>query len=408
MHIKTYAGGIAALALSTLAYGAGYQVIEQGASNIGTAMAGATANANNDASAAFWNPAAASFMDLENGQTRLDATISGVIPTLEFRDKGTTGPYMGSNPKGSCGTDEVVPNFYAVHKFTDNLAGTLSITAPYGLESNYNSDWVGRMEGLRSYLFTSDFNPSLAYKVTDWLSVSGGLSAQFAYCTLTQYTPLGNLDLAGDSWGIGGNIGIAVQYAEDGRFGFSWRSAVKHTLKGNSHLNDSVIAPISADMSMPDTFTMGIYQRLRGDFKELAVMMEYAYTRWSVFDELYVEGTGQPAIPENWEDTSRVGVGFHYYPDWLENTTLRIGSSYDQSPVPSAQDRTVRIPCSDRIWLSCGLGYKFGQYSIDLAYSYIFVVDSEIDRYEQSVHTTVDGEYFAHIHVISLQFGFVF
>ena len=82
------------------------------------------------------------------------------------------------------------------------------------------------MKGTRSYLYTTDINPSIAYKVNDWFSIGGGVSAQFAYCTLASYTPYGNLDYTGQSWSIGGNIGFSIQYAEDGRFGFSWRSQV--------------------------------------------------------------------------------------------------------------------------------------------------------------------------------------
>ena len=123
------------------AFGAGYQIIEQGAANMGNAMAGATVNANNDASAAFWNPSAACFMPLEVGMTRTDSVVSLVLPTLCVNDRGSTPPaLMGPNSEGTCGTNEVVPNFYVVHRFTEDLYGTLSVTAPYGLESKYNGD----------------------------------------------------------------------------------------------------------------------------------------------------------------------------------------------------------------------------------------------------------------------------
>ena len=402
---------IGALALSTVGanlFAAGYQIIEQGAANMGTAMAGATANANNDSSAAFWNPSAAMFMPMQEGRTRIDSVVSAVLPTLCVNNTGSTGPYLGSENTGSCGTNEIVPNFYGVHKFTDDLALTFSLTAPYGLESKYNSDWFGRMQAERSYLYTTDINPSIAYKVNDWFSFSGGVSAQFAYCTLSQYTPAGSLDFTGQSWAIGGNIGFTIQYAEDGRFGFSRRSQVNHRLSGGEHLNGNLIANIEADMYMPDTFTLGVYQRLRGSFSEFAVMADYAYTRWSVFQDLQIEGIGAPAIQENWKDSSRISLGFHYYPEEIENLTLRLGATYDESPVPSAQDRTPRIPCADRVWLSCGAGYKWGDFTFDLAYTYVFVMDSTMDRYEASVATTLRGDYYAHIHVISAQIGYEF
>lgn len=413
MTIRLSISASVAVLLSQLcAFGAGYQIIEQGAANMGTAMAGSTANANNDASAAFWNPSAAAFMPISAGETRIDFSAAAVIPKLCFVDSGSTGPFIGGNPDGNCAVNEIVPNFYAVHKFTDDLAATLSVTAPYGLESDYQCGWTGQIQALRSYLFTTDINPSVSYKVTDWLAINGGVSAQFAYCTLSQYAGVGIFDLTGQSWSVGGNAGFTVEYDDNnGRFGFQWRSAVKHTLSGNAHMNDNVVAAITADMTMPDTFTAGVYQRLHGDFDQFAVMAEYAYTRWSVFDQLAVSGISSAPIQENWKDTSRIALGFHYYPKQIENLTLRLGSSFDESPVPSAQFRTARIPCSDRVWLSTGIGYKYDRFSFDLAYTYIFVVgNSDINRTETFAGTqnTLSGSYYAHINVIAAQIGYEF
>lgn len=55
---------------------------------------------------------------------------------------------------------------------------------------------------------------------------------------------------------------------------------------------------------------------------------------------------GTVKIPENWEDTSRVALGFHYYPEEIENLTIRIGAAYDESPVNGAKTarRAFRAP----------------------------------------------------------------
>ncbi len=395
----------AILLSATMSFGAGYQIVEQGAANMGTAMAGATANANNDASCAFWNPSASTFIDFKDNQsTMVSATISGVFPTLCFTNENST-PY-GSKTSDNCGVDSVVPNFFLVHKFSEEIYGTLSITAPYGLESDYDDNWIGRFQGLRSYLLTLDMNPSLIYKVNDWFSVSGGLSAQYAYCSLSQYVGR-HMRISGDSWSVGGNIGFTVKYAEDGRFGFHWRSAIRHTLEGTVA---GTSQHIKADMASPDTFTIGLYQRLRGTFDRFAVMAEYAYTRWSMFDELYVEGLGTPAIREDWQDASRVALGLHYFPTFDEDLVLRLGVAYDESPVRSPEEKTPRIPCCDRIWVSGGLGYTWDNITLDLAYTYIFLVgEKDINRTESSpIPTTVVGSYSGHIHVLSAQISYKF
>lgn len=400
---------VATFAFCASTYGAGYQIIEQGAANMGTAMAGSTANANNDTSCAFWNPSAAAFISLEEGETRVDNTVSVVMPTLVFEDAGSYSALGGPvKNNGVCSSNNVLPNFSMVHKFTDDILGTFSFTAPYGLESNYESDWVGRAYARRSYLFTMDFNPSIVYKVTDWFSISGGVSAQYAYCTLTSNLMGNEIDFTGENWSVGGNVGFTIQYAEDGRFGFNWRSAVDYTLEGHAHANDMTLAAITADMHMPNTFTMGIYQRLRGDFKEFAVMAEYAYNMWSCFESLEIKGYPVDPVEMDWKDTSRVAIGFHYYPKYFEDKmTIRIGSSFDESPVRSPTAKTARIPCCDRVWLSGGIGYDFDICTVDLSYTYIFLVgNDEINRKETG--GLIKGNYWGHIHVVSVQVGFKF
>lgn len=415
---KTLAALYAVTAANYALFGAGYQVVEQGAANMGTAFAGATVNANGDASCAFWNASGVFFMDLEKGETLVNLGGFVIDPSLCFEDNGSTVP-MGPNYDGQCAVTSLVPNFYVVHKLTDDIGLTLSCTAPWGLESDYESNWVGRDQALRSFLMTVDINPSISYKVTDWFSISGGVSAQYGYCTLTNWLPPmlvpptgGTLKLHGDSWGVGGNIGFTIKYAEDGRFGFQWRSAVDHTLNGEATINGRHIADISADMHMPDTFTVGVYQRLRGDFDMIALMADYSYIRWSVFDELRIEGMslgGRPITePENWVDTSRVSAGMHVYA--TDDITLRFGVCYDECPVPSAVDRTSRIPCADRVWLACGAGYKYENWTFDISYTYIFVLDNgKIDRSGLGgLGSQLKGDYVAHINVFGVQMGYKF
>ena len=393
--------------LAGAAFGAGYQIVEQGADNMGTAMAGATVNANNSASAAFWNPSALSFADLKKGEGIVSVGGIAVLPSLSMQDHGSTG-IMGDGKNGDCDVDSYVPNFYAGYKFAEDFIATLSITAPWGLESKYDSDWYGRNQGIRSFLMTADINPSVAWKINDWLSICGGVSAQYGFCSLSQWVPMANytLKLKGDSWSVGGNIGFTIQYAEDGRFGFMWRSAVDHTLTGHAYIDGNKMYSIEADMHMPDTFTVGFYQRLRGKFDMLAIMADYSYIRWSVFEDLTVKGLPQAvSIKEDWRDTSRVSAGLHLYA--VEDLILRLGVCYDQSPVKSPKHRTPRIPCADRLWISCGAGYTYENWTFDIAYTYIIVFGNrDIDRNENGVH--LKGEYAAHINVIGVSANYKF
>ncbi len=403
---------LCALFCAYVACGSGFQVLEQGAANIGTAMAGATANASSDASSAFWNPSAAVFTNLPAGATRVDAGSNFVIPSFEFRNNGSTNPAGNSGSDGgNAGELAVIPNLWIVHKFTDDMALTFSGTSTYGLETRYDDDWIGRFQGIRSDLVNFDLNPSIAYSPVEWLSLSVGGSLQWMHAELTQAVdmpalgyPIAKLTGSGLSGGM--NAGFTIKYHENGRFAFSWRSQVKHDISGNFHLFDTVVNPISCDITLPQTFNVGIYQRFWGKLERLAVMADYSYTGWSSFDKLTIinDATGQPQsnTPENWRDTSRVALGFHYYPMFDNNAIIRWGIAWDQSPVGSASNRTVRIPCTDRIWLSCGAGYSYENMRVDLGYTYIiFTEDPEIRHSEGGY--TVNGNFVGHAHVVSIQ-----
>ena len=394
--------------IGATAFGAGFQVQEQGASNMGTAMAGAVTNANNDASAAYNNASAFAFSDLEAGKSIASVGMSLIVPTL-----GLSNDADGKNYP--CAVKSFVPNFFFGHKFTEDLSAMLSVTAPFGLESDYEDNFipVGGVQGMNSYLLTMDVNPTIVYKVTDWFSISGGVSAQYAYCKLTSaypYVPTNELKLSGQGWGVGGNIGFTVQYAEGGRFGFHWRSSVQQDLSGTARLAGNELGDIDASVKMPDTFTFGVYQRLPGWFDNFAVMADYTYTRWSTFKDLPVSGVVNTVTPENWKDTSRVSLGFHYYPEDFKKLILRAGVAFDESPVRDAINRTVRIPCSDRVWYSMGAGYQLADnISVDLSYVYIMTVgNSDINRTELNGMSNVKGHYYGHIHVISAQLNFTF
>ena len=396
-----------ALMFGAVAFGAGFQVQEQGASNMGTAMAGAVTNANNDASAAYNNASAFAFSDLEAGKSIASVGMSLIVPTL-----GLSNDADGKNYP--CAVKSFVPNFFFGHKFTEDLSAMLSVTAPFGLESDYEDNFipVAGVQGMNSYLLTMDVNPTLVYKVTDWFSISGGVSAQYAYCRLTSVRPFSptndEIKLSGQGWGVGGNIGFTVEYMEGGRFGFHWRSAVQQDLSGTARLAGNETGDIDASVKMPDTFTFGVYQRLPGWFDNFAVMADYTYTRWSTFQELPVSGVVNSVTPENWKDTSRVSLGVHYYPEDFKKLILRAGVAFDESPVRDAINRTVRIPCSDRVWYSFGFGYQLADnISLDMSYVYIMTVgNSDINRTEN--YANVKGHYYGHIHVISAQLNFTF
>ncbi|MEJ2373025.1 MAG: outer membrane protein transport protein [Sulfurimonas sp.] len=91
-----------------------------------------------------------------------------------------------------------------------------------------------------------------------------------------------------------------------------------------------------------------------------------------------------------------------------DETIYRVGVAYDESPTPSKERRTSRLPGSDRTWLSLGVSKQLDtDMSIDIGYSHLFVKDAPINNeFESSVPTlaaNLNGDYTASINIFSVQ-----
>jgi len=84
--------------------------------------------------------------------------------------------------------------------------------------------------------------------------------------------------------------------------------------------------------------------------------------------------------------------------------------AYDETPIPSPERRTARIPGNDRTWLSFGLTYMLNeQSSIDVGYSHLFIDDTEINNTLEStnagLNATLTGTYTASVDILSVQWN---
>jgi long-subunit fatty acid transport protein len=61
----------------------------------------------------------------------------------------------------------------------------LAVIAPFGLNSQYGNDRIGRYQAIKSNIETTNVNPNIAYRVSDWLSIGGGPAIQYAAAELT-------------------------------------------------------------------------------------------------------------------------------------------------------------------------------------------------------------------------------
>ncbi len=242
-------------------------------------------------------------------------------------------------------------------------------------------------------------------------------------------------EVAGDDWRVGFTLGAIFEYwkgddnsfFQDGRFGVSYRSGISHTLKGTASFRNvpaitAAGSPVqfpqpnafqdiffdqnaAAQLNLPEIYHFSVYQRFARQF---AMMGDIAWTRWSTLQSLPIvfENAGTPAetFHLNYQDTLRYAAGFEWYA--TKNLTLRLGFAYDETPIPSANFRTPRIPDSNRYFLSAGLRWSpFRFMDIDVGYAHLFVLDPLVNFTDDRGHN-VRGSFDAAVNIVGASVTF--
>ena len=342
---------------------------EVGGTEMGRASAGAGAAAQ-DASTAFWNSA---------GMTRLDANqllVGGFVAYINQKlilNDST----VSVNPPGDTNGGHQAGGFltppgmgaYAVLKLTDDLRFGFTFNGMYGGALNYGKRWVGRSFVTENSLLGLNIMPSLAYRVTDWLSFGVGLNAVYTIFNQELVTAA-NVKVKmedADDWGFGYTLSTLIEPRKGTRIGIVYRSEIDLKLNGDLQ-NPTALTP-NFDLNMK--FARGINVSLFHQVNpKLALLADGGWSDWSQFNfqELSL-GTVTIPIDRGWIDTWRIGLGLQYQINnpWM----LQAGMSYDSSPV-AASKRTPDLPIGQWWRWSIGAQRKLNE-RMELGFSYTFV-----------------------------------
>lgn len=396
---------------------AGFQLREQSSEGLGNAFAGSTAKAYN-LSTIYYNPA---------GMTRLEGdqsagSVTWIAPVAKFEGSNTVnGTRTSGNLGGDAIKDAAVGAAYAMWDYRPDLKFGVAITAPFGLRSEYEDGWVGRYHAVESSITNINVTPSVAYRLTDKLSIGGGVQVSYVKARLTNDINLttltggalpgdGRATIEGDDIGFGGDLGFLYEFTPQTRVGLNYRSQIKHELSGDANFTATAAQKAalgvnlrntgaSANLTTPDTVTLGIYHEISPQW---AVMSDVQWTKWSNFKELrvsYDSGRADTVVDESWSDTWFFSLGATYTMD--EKSKFHFGVAYDQSAVDD-QHRTARIPDSDRYWLSLGYSYDFSpSLQTNIGYTYIWGAGADINEASVSSSGNLVGSYDAHVNIVS-------
>jgi long-chain fatty acid transport protein len=461
--------GFMAVGASTNIQAAGFAIIENSASGMGNAFAGAAAVAN-DASTAWFNPA---------GLTKIKTpqlTVAGHLISghSDFTDKGSSvnpkltggsvvpGSISGRNDDGS-GLG-FIPNAYYVRPLSDQLSFGFAFNVPFGLETDYKDDWVGRYHALNSSVTAVNFNPSLGWKINRQLSLGAGISLQYVQANLSKAIDSAALclklagtnpqllqacssaglgvgthsnqandskvELESDNLDFGFNLGLIYSANEATNLGVAYRSGISQATSGDAQFTVNpalrpVLGGVNAQLSqagagkqiltntdidatvdLPPTLSLSVAHQLN---TKLQLLGDITWTGWSSFEELrikFASGQDDAVTEENWNDVMRYSIGANY--ELNSKWILRAGLAYDEEAIPDAHHRTPRIPGNDRTWLSFGTGLNVSnRLHLDFGYAHLFMDDAPADHTDESGYS-FRGVYKSDANIASAQLNWNF
>lgn len=443
----------ASLLPSTQALAAGFALLEQSASRLGTAFSGTAAVAD-DATTIYYNPAGM----VQLTQSEALVALSGIDIGSEFRNRNSQAalgqPLGGSG--GDAGGWNAIPSAYLVVSTSESLAFGFALNAPFGLKLEYDPGWMGRFQALDSEIETYNLNPAVSWRVNEWLSIGAGADYQHLQAELTNsvnYTAAvgqglqqlvaagllspaavptllaanagleGHAQVRGDDSAWGYNVGVLFTFSPDTRLGLAYRSSIEYDLRGaarftapaTTNLTGAAIiaaasgaggalatGPVRVALEVPDSATASLAHRM-GSVELLA---DVAWTGWSSIQELRVvrdSGVTLSVTPERWRDTWRYALGATY--KMSDSWKLRGGVAYDETPVPD-ETRTPRLPDADRKWLALGAQWKpTAATLIDVGYAHLFSPDVSMnhDGGNAAVYGLLNGQQQSSVDIVSIQ-----
>jgi long-chain fatty acid transport protein len=373
---------LAAVAFPCPVPASGFRILDQSAS--ATGQGSAFAAQADDASAVYYNPA---------GMTQLQGVQLSLGTLLVGGHASFTNP-AGVQARGDMGNNIAYPppsNLYITANLKNlgvnalgNLTVGLGVISPFGTMSRWPQNGPFATAITRASLELLDIKPTLAYKVSDELSL--GLGADiYTFASFwgegrgeTHFRSSGGpglppagipIEINGRDTTAGFNASLLYTPIRnaDGKplanVGVIYRSQAVMSLEGLLLVNGAPSANASTTFVLPQVFTGGMaLWPIRNAGREWKVEIDLDYTGWKSFrnTDVQLSNGATLSFPQHWKSTYTVMAGTEYkwlQPPWLTawEVALRGGYWYSQTPVPDSSFSPA-VPDSNNHAISAGVG----------------------------------------------------
>ena len=348
--------------IASQASAGGFALNEQSISAAGTANAGRV-SAVLDASTVYNNPAA--MMQLKQAQ------FTQAVAFIDAQSKITnaSGGLPGGTTEGDIVPHTFIPSGYYSSGDKGGWAWGVAAYGSFGLKTNYEPSFAGRVYGDKSDVKVTTIQPTLSYQVNDTISVGIGPTINKLEAYLSSFNPMtmSTVALEGDKIAYGYNAGIHAKFSDQTQAGLVYRSKVNYSVKGEINgLGPSI--PARTSLATPESVELGISHQLT---PTLTAHAGAFWTRWSRLQALNVSSALGSAGSEtfDWDNTWGTALGLSKQVN--DKLVLRAGLAYDRTPV-TEEHLSVRLPSGNRRIATLGAGYQISPNQIiDFSYAYL-------------------------------------
>ncbi|MFZ9029418.1 MAG: OmpP1/FadL family transporter [Crocinitomicaceae bacterium] len=400
---------IAALAISGMTYGQGYQVNLQGQIQQGMGSAGSALPTG--ASSMFYNPGASAFVDHNDIEIGATAVFGNVL----FTDANNGENWRTNSPVGTPFAA------YGLFKPSDSsrISLGLAIYTPFGSTVSYESGWTGRFALTRLELMSIFTQPTVSFKISDKLSLGAGIVYSYGRVNLQRDLPItfasgeyASVELSGKGHGFGFNTGLYFKPTDKLSFGISYRSEISMSVDDGiatfnvpESLDDKFPdGNFSSSLPLPEVFTLGIGITPN---EKLTFAFDANYVGWDAYDtlafdyEVNTESLEDTKSARNYVSAVAARIGAQYV--LQEKYSFRLGMSYAVSPVQSGYV-TPETPDNNRLSYTAGFGYSFlDKFRVDAS-----LLFTKLERTDTNLETNLSGTFKTIVFAPGLSLNYAF
>jgi long-chain fatty acid transport protein len=378
--------------LSSMALANGLNLNGLGARAV--AMGGAFVGLADDFSAVYWNPAGAA----QFGKKYFGFSGFAILPSMSYT--------FDMAMVDATAPSKVYPGGMAAyyHPISDKLTAGISVYSPSGLGMKWDSADFANISGppnfapnpnikWESFVFMVTASPTVAYKISDQVSLGAALNVSYASVDLAMYAGsaqpypgvyvnLGQQEIKMSGWGLGATIGVLVTPSEYFSVGATFKTPSKFSLSGDAEISGfpqlrmEDMSGIETEITWPMWFAVGVAVR---PIDGLVLTFDVQYTDWKQIDvlELSFEDpfwdatmalSGENEMDMFWESKTQFRVGAEYKVS--DSFALRGGYYYDPTPSP---DKTLNVllPSATFNGFCGGFGYNTNGLALDFTVEYL-------------------------------------